>query len=222
MAKPDGHARPCGAAGVRLLHGCWRDVIGWLQGADPDDLEHTGVVAAVAQKAAVRMPRYSAYDIATWTAQARDVLVTVPEHPEPAPLITVAGSILTGIGFASAGQHTGWLNRVTIELLYREANRFTANRELLIPALLKGPVSIAYLEGTRVALAHALKLTIRSALAATTSPLTNLIHLAPVTEREWHLITASLEPGPGSRQRWATASAPWSMSGSPSTRKERS
>jgi hypothetical protein len=201
MAQPDGHARPCGAADVRLLHGCWRDVISWLQGTDPDDLEHAGTVAAVAQKAALRMPRYSAYDIAAWTAQAHDVLVTVPEHPEPAPLIQVAGTILAGIGFTSAGQHTGWLNRVTIELLYREANRFTANRELLVPALLKGPVSIAYLEGTRVALAHALKLTIRSALAATTSPLTNLIHLDPVTEHERRLIAASLEPSLGDLRR---------------------
>lgn len=38
---------------------------------------------------------------------------------------------------------------------------------------------MAYFEGNRIALAHALKLAIRSALASTTSPLTNLIHLDP-------------------------------------------
>src|SRR6202034_477919 len=57
MAKPDGHARSCSAADVRLLCGCWADVVAWLQGADPDDLNHAGVVAAVAGKAALRMPR---------------------------------------------------------------------------------------------------------------------------------------------------------------------
>ncbi len=71
---------------------------------------------------------------------------------------------------------------------------FTANRELLVPNLLKGPVAIAYFKGTRVPLAHALKLVVRSALAATTSPLTNLIHIDLVTERERHLIADSLAP----------------------------
>jgi hypothetical protein len=198
MVKPDGHARPCSAADVRLLYGCWADIVSWLQGADPDDLEHAGVVSAVAQKAALRMPRYRDYDIARWISQAQGVRVAVPEGAGPEPLIEVAGAILAGLGFAAAGQYAGWLNRVTIELLYREANRFTANRELLVPALLKGPVSIACFDGTRVALAHALKLTVRSALAATTSPLTNLIHLDPVTEHERRLIAASLAPDPGS------------------------
>jgi hypothetical protein len=199
MAKPDGHARLCGIDDVTLIHGCWRDIASWLQGTDPDDLEHASVVAAVAEKAALRMPRYSAYDIATWISQARNVRVAVPERPAPAPLIQITGGILADLGFTCTGQYTGWLNRITIELLYRQANRFSANRELLVPALLKGPVSVAYFEGTRIALAHALKLMIRAALASTTSPLTNLIHLDLVTDRERCLITESLTPGPGSR-----------------------
>src|SRR5262249_23994823 len=116
MAKPDGHARPSSAAGIRLLYGCWADLLSWLQGTDPDDLEHAAVVAAVAEKAALRMPRYSAYDIATWTAHARDIPVPSPEHPGPAPLIQVAGDLLASLGFTGTGQYTGWLNRVTIEL----------------------------------------------------------------------------------------------------------
>jgi hypothetical protein len=198
MAKPDGHARPCSAADVRLLHGCWADVVSWLQGADPDDLDHAGVVAAVAGKAALRIPRYSAYDITAWAVQAQGVTVPVPDAPVPEPLIEVAGQFLTGLGFTLAGRYAGWLNRVTIELLYRDSNKFTANRELLVPALLKGPVSMACFDGTRVALAHALKLTIRAALSASTSPLSNLIHLDPVTERQRRLIAASLAPEPGS------------------------
>jgi hypothetical protein len=197
MVKPDGHARSCSAADVRLLHGCWADAVSWLQGADPDDIDHAGVVAAVAGKAALRMPCYSAYDITAWAVQAQGVTVSVPDDPGPAPLIEVAGQILASLGFTLADQYTGWLNRVTIELLYRDANKFTANRELLVPALLKGPVSMACFDGTRVALAHALKLTIRSALAAA-SPLSNLLHLEPVTERQRRLIAASLAPEQGS------------------------
>ena len=196
IAKPDGHARSCSAADVRLLRDCWADVVSWLQGADPDDLDHAGVVAAVAGKAALRMPRYSAYDITSWAVQAQGVAVSVPDDSSPVPLIEVASQILASLGFTLAGQYTGWLNRVTIELLYRDANKFTANRELLVPALLKGPVSMACFDGTRVALAHALKLTIRSVLAA--SPLSNLIHLDPVTERQRRLIVVSLAPEQGS------------------------
>lgn len=199
MAKPDGHARLCGTTDVARIHSCWRDTITWLRGADPDNLEHAGVVAAVAEKAALRMPRYSAYDIATWIEQARDAPAAAPADPEPAPLIQVADDILTGLGFTCTGHYNGWLNRVTIELLYRQANAFSANRELLVPSLLKGPVSIAYFEGTRISLAHALKLVIRSALVSKTSSLTNLIHLDPVTDRERRLIAESLSPDLRSR-----------------------
>jgi hypothetical protein len=199
MAKPDGHARPYGTSDVTRIHGCWRDTIAWLRGADPDDLEHASVVAAVAEKAALRMPRYSAYDIATWIEQARDGPVAASGDPDPAPLIEVAGGILNGLGFSCIGQYSGWLNRITIELLYRQANTFSANRELLVPSLLKGPVAIAYFEGTRTSLAHALKLVIRSALVSKTSSLTNLIHLDLVTDCERGLIAESLSPDLGSR-----------------------
>jgi hypothetical protein len=184
---------------VTRIHGCWRDTIAWLRGADPDDLEHASVVAAVAEKAALRMPRYSAYDIATWIEQARDGPVAASGDPDPAPLIEVAGGILNGLGFSCIGQYSGWLNRITIELLYRQANTFSANRELLVPSLLKGPVAIAYFEGTRTSLAHALKLVIRSALVSKTSSLTNLIHLDLVTDCERGLIAESLSPDLGSR-----------------------
>lgn len=199
MAKPDGHAHPYGTVDVARIHGCWRDTIAWLRGADPDGLEHASVVAAVAEKAALRMPRYSAYDIATWIEQARDAPVAAPADPDPAFLIKVADDILTSLGFTCTGHYSGWLNRITIELLYRQANTFSANRELLVPSLLKGPVAIAYFEGTRTSLAHALKLVIRSALVSKTSSLTNLIHLDPVTDRERRLITESLSPDLRSR-----------------------
>lgn len=201
MAKPDGHARPYSAADIARIHGCWRDTIAWLRGADPDDLEHASVVAAIAEKAALRMPRCSAYDIATWIEQARDAPATPTERrqPDPASLIQIADVTLTSLGFTCTGQHSGWLNRITIELLYRQANTFSANRELLVPSLLKGPVAIAYFEGTRISLAHALKLVIRSALVAKTSSLTNLIHLAPITDHERRLVAESLSPDLGSR-----------------------
>jgi hypothetical protein len=199
MAKPDGHARPCRADEVARIHGCWKDTISWLQGADPDELEYACAVRAVAQKAALRMPRYSAYDIATWIEQARDLPLTATETPDGGPLIWVAGDILASVAFTCTGNYSGWLNRITIELLYRQANAFRANRDLLVHSLLKGPVAIAFHEGSRGALAHALKLVIRSALTSTPSSLTNLIHLDLVTEHERRLIAESLAPDLRSR-----------------------
>lgn len=194
MAKPDGFARGCDAADVAKIRGCWRDVVSWLQGADPDELEHSTVVAAVAQKAALRMPRYNGYAITAWMTEAQGLGATDFPKPEPKPLLGMVGEILASLGFHVTEQYSGWLNRVTIELLYRDANSFAANRNLLVPALLRGPVAIDYLEGSRVALAHAVKLVIRFALASPVSSLTNLIHLDFVTTDERAQIAASLCP----------------------------
>lgn len=197
MAKPDGFARLCDPNDVSKIHGSWRDTLSWLRGTDPDDLEHDNVVRAVAQKAALRMPRYPEYDITTWMTEAR-ALQDMAEGPTtddsaPAPLIDVVTSILTGLGFTCTGKYDGWLNRITIELLYRQSNSFGANRELLIPALLKGPVAIRYLDGTQTELAHALKLVIRRAVAGTSSSFTNLIHMDLTTPRQRALIIKSLD-----------------------------
>lgn len=213
MAKPDGFARLCDTDDVAKIQGSWRDTLAWLRGTDPDDVEHTNVVRAVAQKAALRMPRYPEYDITTWMTKARALQASVPlaepgppvgptpaledpaltsEGPAPAPLIDVVTCILTSLGFTCTGEYNGWLNRITIELLYRQSNSFGANRELLIPALLKGPVAIRYLEGAQTELAHALKLVIRAAVAGTSSSFTNLIHMDVVTPQQRALITNSL------------------------------
>ena len=194
MAKPDGFARLCTTADVKKIRDCWRDTVSWLCGTDPDDVEHADVVAAVVQKAALRMPRYSAYDITTWMAEARSLPDFDADCPSPAPLIDVASAILADLGFRCVGEYNSWLNRVTIELLYRQSNSFGANRDLLVPALLKGPVAIRYLDGERIALAHALKLVIRAAVAGTSSSLTNLVHMDVVTVRERELIVQSLTP----------------------------
>lgn len=191
MAKPEG-ARLCTVDEFARIYGSWADIIAWLRGADPDDLKHAEVVATVARKAALRMPRYSAYDITTWISEARTAPEPVLGDPGPVPLIDVVSSILTDLGFTCAGEYDGWLNRVTIELLYRQSNAFGANRDLLVPALLKGPVSIRYLDGARIALAHAVKLTVRAAVSGTGSSFTNLIHTDIVTARERELITESL------------------------------
>lgn len=215
MAKPDGFARLCDTNDVAKIHGSWRDTLAWLRGTDPDDVEHADVVKSVAQKAALRMPRYPEYDITTWMTEARALPTPVPlaepgppvdpapaledpaptpEGPSPATLIDVVTRILTGLGFTCTGEYNGWLNRITIELLYRQSNSFGANRELLIPALLKGPVAIRYLDGTQTELAHALKLVIRAAVAGTSSSFTNLIHMDLATRRQRNLITESLAP----------------------------
>lgn len=194
MAKPDGFARGCSAGDVAKIRNCWRDVLSWLQGADPDEVEHSVVVAAVAQKAALRMPRHNEYDITAWMAEAADLGAIDYPKPRPVPLLDTAGEILASLGFRKTGQYSGWLNRVAIELLYRDSNSFAANRDFLVPALLRGPVAIHYLEGSRIALAHAVKLAIRFALACPASSLTNLVHLDSVTTDEREQITASLTP----------------------------
>lgn len=194
MAKPDGFARGCDAGDVAKVRACWRDLLSWLQGADPDELEYAAIVAAVAQKAALRMPRYREYEITTWTAEAKALDEIEFPEPQPMSLLEMVAEILSRLGFTCIAHYSGWLNRVTIELLYRDSNSFAANRHQLVPALLRGPVAINYFEGTRVSLAHAVKLVVRFALTSPMSSLTNLIHLDYVTASERSQITASLTP----------------------------
>jgi hypothetical protein len=147
MAKPDGYARLCDAGDIERIRGCWRDIIRWLTGADPDELEHGEVVATVARKAALRMPRYSAYNVAGWIEEAAGLTEAEPDDASHRPLMCIVSELLEQLGFTATGQYTGWMNRVTIELLYRDATSFGANRELLVPALLRGPVAVSYFHG---------------------------------------------------------------------------
>lgn len=194
MAKPDGFARGCDAGDVAKVRACWRDLISWLLGADPDELQYAAIVAAVAQKAALRMPRHSEYDITAWMAEAKNLGRMEFPEPQPMPLLEMVGEVLTCLEFTRIAHYSGWLNRVAIELLYRDSNSFAANRHQLVPALLRGPVAINYFEGPCASLAHALKLVVRFALTSPMSSLTNLIHLDFITARERSQIAASLTP----------------------------
>lgn len=194
MIKPDGFTRTCSAAEIRTIRGAWTDLLAWLRGADPDDLRHAEVIAQVAQKAALRMIRYPEYDLRAWAAQAQRLhRPPVPaEDPSDSPFAAVAAGVLQEIGFVATGFHQGWLNRVTIELLYADAPMFHANRERLVPLLLKGPVLIQHWQGQRRELAQAAKLVLR--LALSTSGLTNLIHVETVTTTEREQVDQSLLP----------------------------
>jgi hypothetical protein len=195
MIKPDGFTRACSAAEVGTIRAAWADLLAWLQGADPDELRHVGIVAQVAQKAALRMIRYPEYDVRAWAAQAQRLRRAPASAEEPAagPFAAVAANVLQEIGFVAAGSYQGWLNRVTIELLYADAPMFHANRERLVPLLLKGPVLIQHWQGQRRELAQAAKLVLR--LALSTSGLTNLIHVESVTAIEREQVDRSLLPG---------------------------
>lgn len=194
MLKPDGDRRICTPDEVRLLTEAWDDLLSWLRGADPDDLVHAGLIGAVAQKAALRMVRFHEYDIRCWAREATKVGTTMP-RPVLAwnrmPLLDVVAAHLNTVGFSLRGTGRRWLNRVAIELLYRDAPKFNDNRELLVPQLLKGPVTIQYWHGAHCGLALALKLLARRALSA--AQLTNLLHIEMVTDEELCLINRSLE-----------------------------
>lgn len=192
--KPDGDLRTCSSEELQRLNHGWSDVLAWLRGADPDDLSHADLVGIVAQKAALRMVRFAEYDVRRWARQATALIDSGPaELPsnDGTPLQEAIYAHLSRLGFALEGTERTWLNRVTIELLYRDAPKFNENRELLVGHLLKGPVTIQYWRGEHHGLALALKLLTRRALSS--AQLTNLVHIESVTDGELDLIERSLE-----------------------------
>jgi hypothetical protein len=193
MFKPDGDLRTCSSEELHRLHHGWSDVLAWLRGADPDDLSHADLVGMVAQKAALRMVRFAEYDVRRWAREATALVDATPVLPsnDGTPLQEAVYVHLSRLGFALEGTERTWLNRVTIELLYRYAPKFNENRELLVGHLLKGPVTIQYWRGEHHGLAMALKLVTRRALSS--AQLTNLVHIESVSDGELDLIERSLE-----------------------------
>ncbi|MGH3886094.1 MAG: hypothetical protein ACRDSZ_05885 [Pseudonocardiaceae bacterium] len=190
MLKPDGAARTCSHDDVKSIIGAWADLLAWLNGHDFDDLHHRHLVRAVAHKAALHMVRFPEYDIRTWMSQAPHLITPTAAGTSDTQLQDVISELVRSLGFRHEQSIDGWLNRVTIELIYRDSPQFDANRELLIPRLLAGPVVIQFWRGNRRELAHAIKLLIRSALSM--SEITNLIHIESVSEQEIDLIRKSL------------------------------
>lgn len=192
MLKPDGDRRICTPDEVKLLTEAWEDVLSC--GAEPDDLVHAELVGAVTQKAGLRMVRFHEYDIRRWAGEAAKVGTTAPLRlpaRSQLPLLDVVAAHLNTLGFSLRSTARTWLNRVTIELLYRDAPKFNHNRELLVPQLLKGPVTVQYWHGAHCGLALTLKLLARRALSA--AQLTNLLHIEMVTDEELCLINRSLQ-----------------------------
>jgi hypothetical protein len=193
VVKPDGFSRVCTPDEVGAVHEAWDDLIAWLQGTDPDTLRHSVIVARVAQRAALRMVRYPEYNIRTWADQAKPLIPfhRIAFHDDTGqPLSQVAAELLQSLGFVEGETHCGWLNRVTIELLFGDAPMFHASRELLVPLLLKGPVLVQHWRGSRCELALAVKLILR--LSLSTCALTNLIHMEPINDDEHEMIRHSL------------------------------
>lgn len=190
MLKPDGAARTCSYDDVKSIIGGWADLLTWLNGRDLDDLHHRDLIRAVAQEAALRMVRFPEYDIRTWMSQAPHLITPTAAPTNGTQLQDVISEFLRNLGFRHEQSIDGWLNRVTIELLYRDSPLFDTNRELLIPRLLAGPVVIQFWRGNRRELAHAIKLLVRRALSV--SEITNLIHIESVSEQEINRIRKSL------------------------------
>jgi hypothetical protein len=193
LLKPDGDRRVCTTAEVELLTGAWDDLLSWLRGVDPDDLTHSALIGAVATKAGLRMVRFREYDIRSWAAEAARLGTTKPPFlptGKELPLVDVVAAHLNMVGFALQNETRTWLNRVAIDLLYRDAPKFHDNWEILVPQLLNGPVTIQYWHGAHCGLALALKLLARRALS---TALTNLLHVELVTDEEVHLISRTLE-----------------------------
>ncbi len=190
MLKPDGAGLTCSRDDAKSIIGGWADLLAWLNGHDLDGLHHRDLIRAVAQKAALRMVRFPEYDIQTWMSQAPHVVTPAAAPTSGTQLHDLVSELVRSLGFRHEESVDGWLNRVTIELMYRGSPQFDTNRELLIPRLLAGPVAIQFWRGNRRELAHAIKLLIRSALSA--SEITNLIHIESVSEQEIDLIRKSL------------------------------
>ncbi|GAA2001222.1 hypothetical protein [Catenulispora subtropica] len=196
MLKPDGYARRCTGQEAQTVRGAWSDVIAWLQGVDPDDLAHAELVGEVAKKAGLRMVRFPEYDLRVWVEQAAGISIPQASPSSQSPALVgldeLAAELLEVIGFVrEADPYRGWLNRVTIEMLYGDAPTFqTRTRDRLISLLLQGPVQIQTLLGTRRELALALKFVVRRALSS--SALSNMVHIEAVTEIEHDLIGRSL------------------------------
>lgn len=178
--KPDGLPMNCTDDQARRIATAWTSVLRWLQGTDPDELPESDLVGHVARKAALRAPRYPEFNIGLWTEQAR----SLDPRPELAqvrcgPVGEVGTQLLASIGLERMQQHRAWLNRVAVELLYNRAGSFQANRDILIPRLLDGPVSIERWAGQRLELAQAAKFVIRQVLS--TRKISNLVHMEIMT-----------------------------------------
>ncbi len=190
MLKPDGAALTCSHDDVKSIIGGWADLLAWLNGHDLNDLHHRDLIRAVAQKAALHMVRFPEYDIRIWMSQALHLITPTATATNGTQLQDVISELVRSLGFRHEQSIEGCLNRVTIELLYRDSPQFDANRELLIPRLLAGPVVIQFWRGNRRELAHAIKLLVRRALSV--SEITNLIHIESVSQQEIDLIRKSL------------------------------
>lgn len=190
MLKPDGAALTCSHDDVKSIIGGWADLLAWLNGRDLNDLHHRDLIHAVAQKAALHIVRFPEYDIRIWMSQATHLIAPTVVPTNGTQLQDLISELVRSLGFRHEQSIDGWLNRVTIELLYRDSPQFDANRELLIPRLLAGPVVIQFWRGNRRELAHAIKLLVRRALSV--SEITNLIHIESVSEQGIDLIRKSL------------------------------
>lgn len=178
MYKPDGADRPCADAEVSRALTAWVSVLRWLRGADPDELPEADLVAAVAQKAGLRMLRFQEYDIGLWGEQAsrlngRGDLTRSDVQTLPA----LGCALLTSIELLRTSVQRCWLNRVAIELLYGAAQSYQRHREILVPQLLDGPILMERWSGERCELAQAAKLLLRQALIVRRQGIGKLVHM---------------------------------------------
>lgn len=149
--QPDGLSMNCTEDQAQRITTAWTSVLRWLQGSDPAELPEADLVEHVARKAAPHTPRYPEFSIGLWTEQARSL-----DHPpeigqaQRGPLTDIGRQLLTTIELERTHQCRAWLNRVAIELLYNRTGSFRTNRDILIPRLLDGPVSIERWIGERL------------------------------------------------------------------------
>ncbi|MPZ81910.1 MAG: hypothetical protein GEV28_16555 [Actinophytocola sp.] len=187
--KPEGLRRVCTDDEARHLVLAWTSVLRWLRGADPDELPESALVGHVARKAALRIPRFPEYDVRLWAEHARGLAHLPNGNQAAGPLAGVVAGLLTSIHLQRTCQERCWLNRVAIEHLYGGVASFEPHRQVLIPRLLDGPVSIERWTGQRLELALASKFLVRRALSA--EAVTNLVHVEITTaDRAANLLKA--------------------------------
>ncbi|MBE1875726.1 hypothetical protein [Myceligenerans pegani] len=177
MYKPNGFNRPCTAGDRARIRVGWASVLAWLQGVDPDAVAEPDLVAAVARKAALRLPRNPEYDIAVWSALAEGVTALSPQAGSDVTvtsLHTEFALLLKALGLACRDAVELTLTAPTIDVLYGRSNNFQRHRHLLIPLLTRAPVRIEVWTGENAALMLPAKLLVRRAMS--TDGLTNMIH----------------------------------------------
>lgn len=195
MHKPEGFARVCAPGDVALFLSNWHQMLAVIRAGDAAKETSSSVIGRVLETARVRSAADPMYALEPRSSfNEHDVITCDATLTGRVRLPDLIDSVLQDcIGLRCTGCGEGWLNRVTIELVYGESKPFLEHRHELLPKLLAGPVRIALWTGEPLQMAFLLKLLVREQFGV--GPMTNLLHVDQVDGTRGQLILESLETG---------------------------